>query len=124
MRSTSSICERRTMRTVTNLAGSSFFPSWTQDGRLVVSLRRRRLSRLHDGGATCSAAPERPLGRPISACRRRSAGPMCFLKRRIRATPRAGDGLGARGARTVRTPSIDLQRAQPRLPRAAVGRRP
>ena len=26
--------ERRTIRTVTNLPGSSFFPSWTQDGRL------------------------------------------------------------------------------------------
>src|SRR6185503_6079256 len=26
--------ERRTIRTVTEFAGSSYFPSWTQDGRL------------------------------------------------------------------------------------------
>ena len=54
--------ESRTVRTVTRLSGSSFFPSWTQDGRLVFR---------YDGdeyrgfvmATDVLLAPERPLPR-------------------------------------------------------------
>jgi hypothetical protein len=53
--------QRRTLRTITNLSGSSFFPSWTQDGRLAFR---------YDGddyrgflmADDVLSAPERPLG--------------------------------------------------------------
>jgi hypothetical protein len=53
--------QRRTIRTVTNFAGSSFFPSWTEDGRLAFR---------YDGdeyrgfmiATDVLSAPERPLG--------------------------------------------------------------
>jgi hypothetical protein len=54
--------QNRTMRTITRLSGSSFFPSWTQDGRLVFR---------YDGdeyrgfvmATDVLSAPERPLPR-------------------------------------------------------------
>src|SRR5262249_17355520 len=57
--------QKRTIRTVTNLPGSSFFPSWTRDGRL--SFR-------YDGSDyrgfliadDVLAAPERPWSAPIT----------------------------------------------------------
>ncbi len=55
--------ERKTMRTVTNFAGSSLFPSWTRDGRLCFR---------YDGddyrgfmiASNVLSAPERPLPAP------------------------------------------------------------
>ncbi len=57
--------QRRTIRTVTNLPGSSLFPSWTRDGRLSFRYDGNdfRGFMMADG---VLGAPERPWGAPIT----------------------------------------------------------
>ena len=52
--------ERRTVRTVTNFPGSSYFPSWTRDGRLCFRYDGEDYRGFMMADAVLSA-PERPL---------------------------------------------------------------
>jgi hypothetical protein len=53
--------QRRTIRSVTNLAGSAFFPSWTRDGRLAFRYDGHEYRGFMIADNVLSA-PERPLG--------------------------------------------------------------
>jgi hypothetical protein len=77
--------ERRTIRTVTDLSGSSFFPSWTEDGRLVFR---------YDGdeyrgfmmAENVLSAPERPLGQTFQHVPDRIAWSDVFPETRLPAS--------------------------------------
>jgi hypothetical protein len=57
--------QRRTIRTVTSLPGSSLFPSWTRDGRLSFRYDGNDFRGFMMADAVL-AAPERPWGAPIA----------------------------------------------------------
>ena len=57
--------QRRTIRTVTNLPGSSLFPSWTRDGRLSFRYDGSDFRGFMMADAVL-AAPERPWAAPIT----------------------------------------------------------
>ena len=81
--------EKRTMRTLRDLAGSSLFPSWTAGWPAVLPLRRRRLPRVHDG-VERAVPPEQPLPAGGARVRRPCGGRSCFPRRhRRRPRPRS-----------------------------------
>ena len=77
--------ERKTVRTLPDLPGSSLFPSWTKDGRLCF----RYDSDDYRGFMMASnvlSLPERPLSAAGTRVRRPCVGTICFPRRRHRRT--------------------------------------
>ena len=101
---------RLTIRTITNLPGSSFFPSWTQDGRLAFRYDGAEYHGFMMASDVLSA-PERPLaGQRDQRVPIASRGPMSFRTRPRRPPDLRSSQCGV--CSDARTPAalVNLQR--------------